>query len=111
MSMKLRKQLKKNTPLIFVSGDVSGKDAMILSDEIRQVSEGGSNTVVIDLSATASMDSSAMGVIIYWWKNLKQENRHLLLCNPHRAVVELLETTNLNKLIPIIESIESLDSK
>jgi|GEM_PF-931669 anti-anti-sigma factor len=110
MTMKLKRQTLNHIPTVKISGSVSGKDAMVLSDELRAVCESDSSRVVVDLSETVNMDSSAMGVIIYWWKNLKQQSRRLVLFNPRCAVLEMLETTNLDKLISVIDSAEKLST-
>jgi len=111
MGMKIKKHNVRRLPILFISGDVSGEESMVLSDELRQVCQGDSRCVVVDLGDTVAMDSSAMGVIIYWWKNLKQQSRQLVLCNPHDAVLELLVTTNLDKLIKVIDSVEGFSGE
>lgn len=108
MSMKLKKRLVNSTPTVAIFGEVSGKNSLELSNELRQVSQSDSTRVVINLSDAVTLDSSAMGVILYWWKNLKQQSRQLVLCNPHDAILELLVTTNLDKLISVIPSADQL---
>jgi anti-sigma B factor antagonist len=106
MSIKFKHHARNQVPTIKISGSVSGKDALVLSNELRSASESQGARIVVDLSETSTLDSSAMGVIIYWWKNLKQQDRQLVLFNPHAAVMDLLVTTNLDKLINVTDSVE-----
>jgi anti-anti-sigma factor len=107
MRIKTKKNTKRQIVSVSVSGSIYGEDGTIMSDELRSASDTGLSKIALDLSRTTGMDSCAMGVIIYWSRNLNQENRQFMLVNPSDTVKELFVNTNLDKVIKIIDTNES----
>jgi len=110
MKSSIKSKLAENLPVIKISGAVSGEDSIKLSEEIGSLHKQKVDRIVIDLSETIGMDSSAMGVLVYWWKLLKHEDKRLFLFQPRDAISEMLETTNLDKLLPVIDTLDNLDA-
>jgi anti-anti-sigma factor len=110
MKTVINKRMFQNIPVVKISGGVSGEDAVKLSEKIGFLHKTDTDRIIIDLSETFAMDSSAVGVLVYWWKLLKLENKRLILLKPHDAISEMLETTNLDKFLPIIDSLLNLDA-
>jgi anti-anti-sigma factor len=110
MKCSILSQMRNANSIITISGSVSGEDAGKLSEELSSINKQNINRVIIDLSKTMSMDSSTVGILVYWWKLMEQEHKALFLYKPHEIISEMLETTNLDKLLPIVDSFDNLDA-
>ncbi|HAJ79042.1 MAG TPA: hypothetical protein DCO75_04660 [Fibrobacteres bacterium] len=108
MKIKTRKNSAKHFFSVKTSGDIYGENSTILSEELRTASESGYSRIVLDLSKTSGMDSCALGVIIYWYKNISGNNKRLIIVKPNETIRELLTTTNLSKLIMVVDSIDKI---
>lgn len=108
MSFKVKVRRHALAELLIISGNVSGQDAVVIKDKVEFLSSADNRPVAIDLSSVEFIDSHGLGVLVYIWKRLEAEGRELVFVNPAEFVREILSSTNLEKLIRIVESVEEL---
>ena len=62
--------------------------------------------IVLDLSKTEYFDSSALGALVAFMKEVKGYGGQLVLCNLSRSLYTLLKLSKLDQLFVISESLE-----
>jgi anti-anti-sigma factor len=66
--------------------------------ELQDLPGGACDCVVLDMSGTASIDSSGMGVLVYLYKELTAKSKALILKRPQRNIYNLLMETGIDRL-------------
>lgn len=64
--------------------------------------------IVIDLTETASIDSNTLRMFINIKKRFESQNRKFFLLRPSQDIINLLETTNLIKVMTIISKLSDI---
>ncbi len=108
MKLKAKHKTSRGVPVLKIIGEISGKEAPLLSKKIDQLQKSKSTVLVIDLSETIFIDSYGLGVFVYAWKNLEKRGCKLVFMNPHEAVRSIFSGTHLDSVFRIIDSLEEL---
>lgn len=74
---------------------------------IREAIERGNRCVVLDLSRTQSMDSTALGALVQMLKALRAEGGELRLAAVGDAVSRVLSITRLDQVFSIYRTLEA----
>jgi len=77
-----------------------------LREQLRNLVQGGSARVVVDLSDVESIDSSGLGALISGLKAARNAGGDLRISAPNAQVLAVLELTNLNRVLKPRESVE-----
>ncbi|MBB0990265.1 STAS domain-containing protein [Dietzia kunjamensis] len=78
-----------------------------LRDQLRQLVEGGSRHLVVDLSTTEFIDSSGLGALISGLKAARQAGGDLRIAAPTEQVRRVLTLTKLDKVLAAHETAEA----
>jgi anti-sigma B factor antagonist len=89
-----------------VHGDADLLSAPELRERIRGAIDVGANTVVVDLSATTLIDSTALGVLLGGMKRLREQDGQIRLVVPRPEVRRIFEITMLDRIFPLNDSQE-----
>jgi anti-anti-sigma factor len=84
-------------------GDMVAKNSLIFAGRMRTCDEPFVGDIVVDLSDTTAIDSHALGVLVYWWKRLKEEGREFTFVRPHQAIERKLQLTGLDQVFRVID--------
>lgn len=76
-----------------------------------QISSGAAKDLVLDLSDVEYIDSSGIRLFLNIKKKIESKNRKFYLLKPSEAVVAILKETNLDKIIKILDSSETLEKQ
>lgn len=63
-------------------------------------------TIILDMGATEYFDSSALGALVAFMKEVKSGGGRLILCNTSRNIRTLLKLSRLDSIFTIAESLE-----
>jgi stage II sporulation protein AA (anti-sigma F factor antagonist) len=83
-----------------VRGELDAYSAPGLEDQIARLSAEGVKQIVLDLSATAFLDSSGLRAILTSQRNVADDGGQFTLRAPSEAVTRLLEITGLTDHFP-----------
>jgi anti-sigma B factor antagonist len=110
MSFKLRtrKAGANQIPVLVIAGDVTGSNIGKISAKLEDIRNSHTGTIAIDLSATTFIDSHGLGVFVFFFRRLSEENRRLVFLSPSAFIRDLFSGSNLNQIFPIIDSEDSL---
>lgn len=89
-----------------VHGDADLHSAPELRERIRGAIDEGANTVVVDLSATTLIDSTALGVLLGGMKRLREQDGQIRLVVPRPEVRRIFEITMLDRIFSLHDTQE-----
>ena len=93
--------------MLAVRGELDIFTAPRLRDALREAAEAERRTVVIDLSGSTFVDSTALGVIIAGVKALAPVGGRLALVNTNRSIGKTLTITGLYCSLAVGDSVDS----
>jgi len=104
MSVKLTTRTKGDVTIVDASGRLTlGEGTSSLRTKIRELVDGGSRRIVLNLSDVAYMDSSGLGELIAAHTTITTAGGEIKLLNLAKRVHDLLKLT---KLYTVFESFE-----
>jgi anti-sigma B factor antagonist len=104
MSVKLTTHQKGDVIVIDIGGKLTlGEGTSSLRTKIRELVEGGSRRIVLNMADVAHMDSSGLGELIAAHTTVTTAGGEIKLLNLARRVHDLLKIT---KLYTVFESFE-----
>lgn len=90
------------TPSIFKPPQLlSSSSGRELFDAVNASLEAGETLILIDMNATAYMDSGGLGYLVTLLKRVKELNRELYLCSVRGQTAMLFETTHTDQAFVI----------
>lgn len=78
-----------------------------MKESMMEIVESGHHKIVVDLSSVSFVDSSGLSVIISLFKRLNTLQGEFKLCGLREQPNELLQITQLHKLITIVDSCDA----
>ena len=95
--------LEHSVRTISVSGELDLSTAPELEGPLDEVLDGGSGSVLIDLSRCEFIDSTGIALIVRAWQRLDGDGsgRSLVICTQNNQVRRVLEITGLELSIPV----------
>lgn len=95
-------------PRVFAAPErVDAYNTRDLVGPIREAIEAGARCVVLDLSKTQSMDSTALGALVQVLKLLRAEGGELRLAAVGDAVSRVLSITRLDQVFGVYRTLEA----
>ena len=106
--MKLTTHQKSEVTIIDISGKLTlGEGTSSLRTKIRELVEGGSRRIVLNMADVSYMDSSGLGEMIASHTTVTTAGGEMKLLNLAKRVHDLLKLT---KLYTVFEAFEDEDS-
>jgi anti-sigma B factor antagonist len=99
--------------VIGVRGEIDLFTAPELKQKLTDAIEKGRNQIVVDLTETSFLDSTALGVLIGAVKRLRSNHGRLVLVNVDTNIAKTFEITGLDQIFTILptrdDAIAALD--
>jgi anti-sigma B factor antagonist len=92
--------------VIAVRGEIDLFTAPELKQKLGEAMEAGRNQIVVDLSETTFLDSTALGVLIGAVKRLRSDSGRLVLVNVDANIAKTFEITGLDQIFTILPTRE-----
>jgi anti-sigma B factor antagonist len=92
--------------VIAVRGEIDLFTAPELKQKLAEAIEAGRNKVVVDLTETTFLDSTALGVLIGAVKRLRSDHGRLVLVNVDANIAKTFEITGLDQIFTILSTRE-----
>ena len=108
MNFKLRLRKAGTTPILMIFGDVTGGNVGKITVKLESMLKASSEKVAIDLSKTTFIDSHGLGVFVFFFRRLSDENRQLIFLKPSEFIKDLFSGSNLDKIFTILDDEETL---
>jgi len=108
MNFKIKFNKNSKIPVIKLNGDVTADNIHILSKKLDGLAGSEYSKVAVDVSEINYIDSHGLGVFVFSWNMMKQNNKELIFLNPQGFIKDMLEGTNLYKVLTIVYGEENL---
>jgi anti-sigma B factor antagonist len=90
--------------VLALAGEIDLYTCPEFKQELLRVIADGATLVVVDLTKTTFIDSTALGVIIRGVERLKQRDGRLVVVCADPNIVKIFEVTGLNRIFPVLGS-------
>lgn len=101
----VRSELDSRTSVISVEGDLDLSTAPRLKWMLLEALQAGQDRLVVDLSQTTFMDSTALGVLIGVNRGLDVGARLAIVC-PRSVVLKIFELSGMDGAFSLFDTIE-----
>ena len=105
MGFKTKVRRVKGVPVLEIRGEFVGENAAKAAVILEKMRSSSSASLAVDLNHTTFIDSVGLGVFVYCWRLLGNENREMMFVNPQGFVLTMLRNTSLDKVFKVVESI------
>ena len=92
------------TQVVAVRGEIDLFTAPELKTALGEAMEAGKSRLVVDLSETTFLDSTALGVLIGAIKRLRARDGALTIVNTEPTIAKTFEITGLDQIFTITET-------
>jgi anti-sigma B factor antagonist len=100
--------------VVAVRGEIDLFTAPELKQKLTDAIEGGKSRIVVDLTDTTFLDSTALGVLIGAVKRLRSREGALVIVNTDQNIAKTFEITGLDQIFTILstreEAVSALDA-
>ena len=90
--------------VVGVRGEIDLFTAPELKKTLADAIENGATRVVVDLSDTTFLDSTALGVLIGAVKRLRSRDGQLVIVNTDQNIAKTFEITGLDQIFTILDT-------
>ena len=105
MSVKLTSRVEGDVTIVDTSGRLTlGKGTSLLRDKLRELVEGGSRRIVLNMADVTYIDSSGLGELVAAHTTVTTAGGQVKLLNLAKRVHDLLKLT---KLYTVFETFEN----
>lgn len=87
--------------VVVVRGEIDVATSASLRDELYAVIDGGSRSLVIDLSGLGFIDSSGLGVLVGSLKHMRERDGRLVISGLRQPALRVFEITGLTELFTL----------
>jgi len=88
--------------LVRIRGEIDISNAAEVSAEVEASMPNGTETLVIDLTATTYLDSAGVQFLFHLAQRLQSRRQHMRLVVPEEAPIRsVLELTGMQRIIPM----------
>ncbi|MBD3392471.1 MAG: anti-sigma factor antagonist [Chitinivibrionales bacterium] len=112
MGLKVSVAKHKDYPIVKLEGRVIGVDDRKFGNKMETLFKKNHEKILVDVSDTEFIDSHGVGIIVYYHTLMRKANRELVLLNtnpnPVSYMARLFEMTNLNKVLNVVPSLETV---
>jgi anti-sigma B factor antagonist len=88
--------------VVAVRGEIDLFTAPELKQKLTDAIEGGKTRIVVDLTQTTFLDSTALGVLIGAVKRLRTRDGALVIINVDQNIAKTFEITGLDQIFTIV---------
>jgi anti-sigma B factor antagonist len=92
--------------VVEVTGDIDNFTAPQLRDELISAHEAGARVIVVDLTPTDFLDSSALGALVGVQKTLQADDAVLRVVCTKPHLRRVFEITRMTEVVPVFDSVE-----
>jgi anti-sigma B factor antagonist len=96
--------LDNDRHVVAVRGEIDLFTAPELKQKLTDAIEGGKTRIVVDLSDTTFLDSTALGVLIGAVKRLRSREGALVIVNTDQNIAKTFEITGLDQIFTILST-------
>jgi anti-sigma B factor antagonist len=106
MELDIRTELDGDDCVVSVAGEVDVYTSPVLKERLVEAIENGCHRLVIVLEDVSFIDSSGLGVLVGALRRMKERGDDLRLVCTREQLLKIFRITGLDKVFPIVSSVE-----
>ncbi|PRX12593.1 STAS domain-containing protein [Actinoplanes italicus] len=110
MDLQLSARAGKACTVVKVGGQLDMATAPELDRCIRQVADDGGLQVVLDLADVSFLDSSGLGVLLAWFKELRSAGGRLCVAAVQEIVAYVLQVAALDQVMEVYDTVGAAEA-
>lgn len=103
--MQLSTQTVSGHLLVSVSGELDVSTTPDLRERLFELLDGGTRTLVIDLTRVDFLDSTTLGMLVGIFKRVTAADGALALVCPHERLLKIFRMTGLDRVFTLRSSV------
>ena len=109
MDLELSTRDGRSCTVVWVSGELDMDTGPQLQEVLRKVADGGGRQVVLDLAEVTFMDSSGLGLLVVWFKALRDGGGRLCLAAAQPPVRTVLALSAVDQVVDVYDSVDAAE--
>ncbi len=105
MEISVSRTKSGDVPIVAVSGEVDVYSAPALKDSITELLQAGTNSLIVDLSGVAFLDSTGLGALVEARAATSEAGGSLPLVCSQERILKLFTITGLDSVFTIHSSV------
>jgi anti-sigma B factor antagonist len=110
VDLSLSTRAGRDCAVVEVGGELDMATAPRLADCLQRVLDTGARLVIVDLGAVGFMDSSALGMLVSMFKQLRDDGGRLCLADARGPVRAVLALTSVDRVIDVHDSVAAAEA-
>ena len=103
--MELSADKKADITVVTVVGSIDSADSNDLRTFLDDLIEAGQRRLVLDISDMDFIVSMGLGILVQTYTRLRRDDGFLRLAAPQPAILRIIKTTGLDRLLSIYDSL------
>ena len=95
--------------VVRVVGELDMDTSPQLQDFLQEVADAGARQVVLDYTDVTFMDSSGLGLLVVWYKTLRDRGGRLSLAAVRRNVRTVLTMSAVDRVIDVHDTVDAAE--
>ncbi|AEV87055.1 anti-sigma F factor antagonist [Actinoplanes sp. SE50] len=110
MDLQLSARDGRACTVVKVGGEMDMATSPQLDDFLQQVTDGGAVQVVLDLGDVSFLDSSGVGVVMVWFKELDGRGGRLCVAAVQDIVAFVLRVAVVDQVLDVYDTVEAAEA-
>ena len=110
MDLQLSARAGRACTVVRLGGQLDMETGPQLDDFLEQVTAGGGTRVVLDLSGVSFLDSSGLGLLVEWFKELQTRDGRLCVAAVQELVAYVLRVSAVDQVVEVYDSVEAAEA-
>lgn len=93
------------------SGLLDGQNANQLRQDITNILSNDITTIILDFEQVTFINSSAIGALVALLKNIRSNNKELIICSLNEQIKMIFELTRMEQVFKIVSDLKTVEEK
>jgi anti-sigma B factor antagonist len=110
VDLRLSVRAGRSCSVVEVGGEVDMATSPQLHHFLQDVADGGAPRVVLDCTDLLFMDSSGLGVLMVWFKQLRAEGGRLCIASVRQPVKYVLRVSAVDQVVDVYDTVAAAEA-
>lgn len=110
MDLQLSARAGRACTVVAVGGELDMDAAAELHDFLQKVVDAGATRVVLDFAEVPFMDSSGLGTLMVWFKQLQAEGGRLCVAAVQDPVAYVLRVSAVDHVLDVYDTVQAAEA-
>jgi anti-sigma B factor antagonist len=110
VDLQLAARAGRTCTVVRVGGELDMDTVPQLQDVLREVADDGAQQVVLDFADVTFMDSSGLGLLVDWYKMLRERDGRLCLAAVQQPVRTVLVLSAVDQVVEVYDTVTAAEA-